>query len=639
MSSTIANVFRRWDTLILWSTPEKFWIEATKSKAHLLQINRNDNESKCVISLEPHLGQIPASATKKTIHGIIGLVELPLCQFLLVITRKVQVGEMGEERHRIFQVASLEMIPVQTKSRPAAIDPMLEEVQNESQSRCITLLQEVLSTPYFYYSPTADLTNSMQRLHKLGPFTQPYASQGKESWDRLDHRFVWNAHALSPFLEIKANSTDLHAFIMPLIHGAVFIKRCNINREQITWSILSRRSRYRTGTRFFVRGSDDVGNVANFCETEQILEKRSSGVSASYLQTRGSMPMKWTQTPNIYYKPKPKLIGGHGAQESKNVFLAHFNQQKTIYGDQVAVNLIDKKKAEGELEAAFRALFSECAIEGLTYEYFDFHHECSKMRYDRLSLLMDQLSRHNFGYFCAAKKQENGEQLTYINHQQTGVFRTNCMDCLDRTNVVQSMLAAENMVKVLSSAQFGVLPSNTTIKQFEEKEASFQKDFRNTWADHANLISVQYAGTGALKTDYTRTGKRTKWGLLCDGWNSGIRYYKNNFTDGFRTDGMHFFLGDLSSKDITNGIVSDKYRKSSAGALLSSLPKALLIAIIIALFTLVFGEISLKNGTLVFFSFALAMLFQKLILQHADVFVDYPLTYLKELRLSRASRR
>ena len=117
---------------------------------------------------------------------------------------------------------------------------------------------------------------------------------------------------------------------------------------------------------------------------------------------------------------------------------------------QVAVNLIDKKKAEGELEAAFRALFSECAIEGITYEYFDFHHECSKMRYDRLSLLMDQLSRHNFGYFCAAKKQENGEQLTYINQQQTGVFRTNCMDCLDRTNVVQSMLAAENMVKVLS---------------------------------------------------------------------------------------------------------------------------------------------------------------------------------------------
>lgn len=31
-----------------------------------------------------------------------------------------------------------------------------------------------------------------------------------------------------------------------------------------------------------------------------------------------------------------------------------------------------------------------------------------------------------------------------------------------------------------------------------------------------------------------RTGKRTQWGLVMDGWNSMIRYYKNNFSDGFR---------------------------------------------------------------------------------------------------------
>ena len=58
--------------------------------------------------------------------------------------------------------------------------------------------------------------------------------------------------------------------------------------------------------------------------------------------------------------------------------------------------------------------------------------------------------------------------------------------------------------------------------------------------------------------------QRTKWGLLQDGWNSGIRYYKNNFSDGFRTDGMHFFLGDLTPKDITNVIVSDKVRQTNS---------------------------------------------------------------------------
>ena len=54
------------------------------------------------------------------------------------------------------------------------------------------------------------------------------------------------------------------------------------------------------------------------------------------------------------------------------------------------------------------------------------------------------------------------------------------------------------------------------------------------WANNADAISEQYAGTGALKTDYTRTGKRSFKGVLNDGLNSATRYYLNNFKDGFR---------------------------------------------------------------------------------------------------------
>ena len=54
------------------------------------------------------------------------------------------------------------------------------------------------------------------------------------------------------------------------------------------------------------------------------------------------------------------------------------------------------------------------------------------------------------------------------------------------------------------------------------------------WADNADNLSIQYAGTKALKTDFTRTGKRTKFGALQDGINSSFRYICNNFTDGFR---------------------------------------------------------------------------------------------------------
>ena len=40
-----------------------------------------------------------------------------------------------------------------------------------------------------------------------------------------------------------------------------------------------------------------------------------------------------------------------------------------------------------------------------------------------------------------------------------------------------------------------------------------------------------YAGTSALKGDFTRTGKRTQAGVLADGVNALTRFYKNNFID------------------------------------------------------------------------------------------------------------
>jgi len=51
------------------------------------------------------------------------------------------------------------------------------------------------------------------------------------------------------------------------------------------------------------------------------------------------------------------------------------------------------------------------------------------------------------------------------------------------------------------------------------------------WADNANVVSKAYSGTGALKTDFTRTGKRSTSGLLLDGQNSVERYILNNFFD------------------------------------------------------------------------------------------------------------
>jgi hypothetical protein len=63
------------------------------------------------------------------------------------------------------------------------------------------------------------------------------------------------------------------------------------------------------------------------------------------------------------------------------------------------------------------------------------------------------------------------------------------------------------------------------------------------WADNADGVSCVYSGTGALKTDFTRTGQRTKAGALQDLQNSITRYVKNNFLDGDRQDSFDLFLG------------------------------------------------------------------------------------------------
>lgn len=57
-------------------------------------------------------------------------------------------------------------------------------------------------------------------------------------------------------------------------------------------------------------------------------------------------------------------------------------------------------------------------------------------------------------------------------------------------------------------------------------------------------MSVTYSGTGALKTDFTRTGKRTQQGAIQDGINSMMRYVRNNFLDGDRQDAFDLFLGN-----------------------------------------------------------------------------------------------
>ncbi|CAF3392956.1 unnamed protein product [Rotaria sp. Silwood1] len=249
-----------------------------------------------------------------------------------------------------------------------------------------------------------------------------------------------------------------------------------------------------------------------------------------FLYTRGSVPCFWVQLPDLRYKPKVTLLT---SKNHMNAFRQHFEEQEYYYGKQFLISLTNQHGAEGRLNAKYRELYETSENSYLKFEDFDFHKECAGMRYDRLTILLARLIADQDDYKYFALTKDGTSQV-----QQTGVFRTNCIDCLDRTNVVQTLLAKRMLEQQLQ--RYNIIKYNETIDSYKQ----LSHTFKNIWADNADTISFQYAGTGALKTDYTRTGQRSMMGLVQDGYNSCMRYILNNFFDGFRQDGIDLFLGN-----------------------------------------------------------------------------------------------
>lgn len=570
-----------YDDMNLYITQECFIVEPN-GQDELLIIGRLDK----VTRVQAKTTQLVNLMPTRRICGILGTIHLLSCDYLIVATHRLFVGVLNNAI--VWRLAGYDIIPY--------IPNAIQRSENQSY---LSMLRQTLDTKFFYFSYRYDLTQTLQRQQEnLGKKT------GKGLVDRADKRFVWNSYVLQQF-----KCDKMQRFQLPLVHGFVSVNQVQINGQTFFWSIVTRRSVERAGTRLFCRGSNDLGQVANFVETEQIVE--FNGQHTSFVQTRGSMPFFWQQLPNLRYKPKPRLIPG---KDHLAVCTAHFNAQLNIYGKQVAINLVDQKGAEGELEATFARLVREMGNPGVRYEAFDFHHECRKMRWDRLNILIDRLAheQENFGFYHAF---DNGNVVS----TQTGVFRTNCIDCLDRTNVVQSMLARRSLSDVLQ--KLGVLHIGQRV---EHASTSFEALFKGVWADNADLVSLQYSGTGALKTDFTRTGKRTKVGAVNDGKNSLMRYYLNNFADGKRQDGIDLFLGNYLINENEGSILPSPLSKARGWRYIA-FPSVLLVAVAMFIITMTYpAEFNTENLLFMLFWGAMIAVSATGILHYGIEFVQWP---------------
>jgi hypothetical protein len=479
----------------------------TTDPAQLLEIERATG----AFSLKtPKPSSFRSAEAIEEVYGILGIIRLLAGPYLIVVTGRKRVGRLlGCD---VWRVTSTKILPF-VKGR-------LHSERQRDEDRYLALLESLLKGNHFYYSNHYDLTHRAQKQHAL-------RDQDKPIWERADQRFFWNRYLVQDFI-----TSQLDGWVVPVMMGYIQIEaHCTVNGQRFDYALISRRHIKRAGTRYHIRGADEHGNVANFVETEQVLVVPAQERIYSFVQTRGSIPVFWSQTPDITYKPKPRLT----ATEKRNAaaFKSHMDELSRHYNRHVLINLINRKGAEAVIGVEYEKQVQLYGDEGVRYVWFDFHHECRKMRFENVSNLIQNIKTdiEKFGYFLTEKKEAV--------RSQEGVFRTNCIDNLDRTNVVQSTLAREVLNSQLLHA--GVFQ---TASESVADHPVFRQVFNNVWANNADAISEQYAGTGALKTDYTRTGKRSLKGVLNDGLNSATRYYLNNFKDGFRQDAYDLFLGN-----------------------------------------------------------------------------------------------
>jgi hypothetical protein len=232
------------------------------------------------------------------------------------------------------------------------------------------------------------------------------------------------------------------------------------------------------------------------------------------------------------------------------------------YNKVVLINLIDRKKDQKVIGNLFQTISKENKDGNSSWDFvwFDFHEECKKMQYQNLSRLLKitpvSEALKNFeqthvklpaSFLFNSYNYDTTPEINFL-QTQSGVYRVNCVDCLDRTNVVQTVFARQIVQRILYQLKITGLPKGDAFDAFHP---NFESIFKNVWADNGDYLSFSYSGTKAMKGDFTRNGKKSIKGNIQDGIFSLKRYFINNFTDGYHQDCQDFALGKLNLKSTT----------------------------------------------------------------------------------------
>lgn len=478
---------------------------------------------------------------KCSFWGLLGFIRFTEAYYMLIITNRKQVAMIGG--HYIYQIEGTELIPLTTGASSRFVRD-----RNPEETRFLGILNTLDLSKSFYFSYSYDITHSLQ--HNMIRQRKAVNKGLHHAEEDLNSMFVWNHHLLH-----AATSALKHPFdwCLPIIHGFIDQSALDIFSRAVYITIIGRRSRFFAGARFLKRGVNDAGYVANDVETEQIVSEKlttsfhapgprlySNPTYTSYLQHRGSIPLYWTQD-NSGVAPKP-AIDLNLQDPFYQPAALHFDHLFERYGCPVYVlNLIkarERTPRESKLLVEFQKGIeylnqSLPADKQILYKAFDMS-RASKTRGGDVIGALEIIAKEiveKTGFF------RNGDEGFDEPLVQNGIARTNCIDCLDRTNAAQFVIGKRAFALQLQA--LGVL---------DRDEVDFDTDaaniFTHMFHDHGDTIAVQYGGSHLVNTMATYR-KLNQWQSQSrDMVESFKRYYHNSFLDSQRQEAYNLFLGN-----------------------------------------------------------------------------------------------
>ncbi|CAN1827854.1 Phosphoinositide phosphatase SAC2 [Linum perenne] len=539
------------------------------SELNILEDSTSYSESECCELLRRiHEGNKSIGGLKfvTVCYGIVGFVKFLGPYYMLLITQRRKIGAICG--HSIYAITRSEMIPVPVRSNMT---------NSKDENRYKKLLCSVDLTRDFFFSYSYNVMHSLQK-------NLCDTQTGKLHYETM---FVWNEFLTRGIRHTLKSST----WTVALVHGFFKQIKLSVSERDFKLTLIARRSRHYAGTRYLKRGVNEKGRVANDVETEQIVfEDSPEGYPvqlSSVVQNRGSIPLFWSQeTSRLNIRPDITLSKKDKNYEATKL---HFENLAKRYGNPIIILNLIKTHETRPRESILRAEFASairfintslpkedrlrflhwdlnkhsrrgtnvlsllgrvaayalnltgifyCNVssspgpDGLPCQTLEENKDCSK---ESPSGEFDNLSDGAPGINCNSNSKENYKDKEPT--LQKGVLRTNCIDCLDRTNVAQYAYGLAALGRQLDALGFMESPN-------VELDNPLAENLMRLYESMGDTLAHQYGGSAAHNKIFSE--RRGQWKAATQSqefFRTLQRYYSNAYVDAQKQDAINVFLG------------------------------------------------------------------------------------------------